>query len=289
MVAVFPRVRLRCLQGLSGVTGFTGVRPGCRWIYPRLLSSIRCAMVLVDHPWLLDSLGYTLVAVGFIKGRRVHWSTPWGPSGSSGVAGFTGVRPGGRLVHPLSFGCAVVIVWFIRGGWIHWSAPWGSSGSSGSLGTLWCVLEIVVFIQGSWFHWGCALGVIGFIRVHPRSLGSLRVGTGGSRFHPCSQDTLVCALGVVGFIRDHWVHWRAPGKLSVHPGSLKSLGCVLAFVGFIRSRLVHGDAPLGPSGSSGVVGFTGVRPWCRWVHPGSLGSLGCALGAIVLIWGHWVH
>ena len=32
--------------------------------------------------------------------------------------------------------------------------------------------------------------------------------------------------------------------------------------------------------SSGVVGFTRVRPGCRWVHPESLDSFGCALGDV---------
>ena len=44
----------------------------------------------------------------------------WVSSGLFGVAGFIGVRRGGR--------CNVL------GGWVHWDAPWGSLGSLGVAG-----------------------------------------------------------------------------------------------------------------------------------------------------------
>ena len=44
-----------------------------------------------------------------------------------------------------------------------------------------------------------------------------------------------------------------------------------------------------PSGSSGVAGFTGVRPRSHRVHPGSLDSVGYARSVFVFIQGHWVY
>ena len=43
---------------------------------------------------------YTMWVVWFMQDRWVHWSAPWVSSGSSGVAGVIGVRPGGGGVHP---------------------------------------------------------------------------------------------------------------------------------------------------------------------------------------------
>ena len=51
-------------------------------------------------------------------------------SGSSGVAGFTGVRPG---VHPVLLGSmeyALSVFMFIQDHWVYWSPPWVSPGSS---------------------------------------------------------------------------------------------------------------------------------------------------------------
>ena len=59
---------------------------------------------------------------------------------SFGVAGFTGVRPGGRQIRPGSkdsLGCALGFVWCIRGRWVHYDSPLGSSGSSGVAGLIW--------------------------------------------------------------------------------------------------------------------------------------------------------
>ena len=73
-----------------------------------------------------------------------------------------------------------------------------------------------------------------------------------------------------------------------HPASLGSLGFDMVFslgvVRYIRCHWVHRGAPWESFGSSGVAGFTGVRPVCRRFHPGSLGSLGCAQGIVGFIW-----
>ena len=41
--------------------------------------------------------------------------------------------------------------------------------------------------------------------------------------------------------------------------------------------------------SFGVVGFTRVRPRCRWGYPRSLGLLACDVRVVGFIWGRWVH
>ena len=87
-------------------------------------------------------MGYTVGVVVFIRGRWVHRGSPGGPAGSSGVAGFTGVRPGGRRVHPWSLGsleCALGSVGFIRGRFVA---------------SLECALGAIGFIRGRWVLWG---------------------------------------------------------------------------------------------------------------------------------------
>ena len=62
------------------------------------------------HPGSLDSLWCALGVVGLTRGHWVHNDSPWRQSGSSGVAGFTGVRTGCRRFHPeslRSLGCAL--------------------------------------------------------------------------------------------------------------------------------------------------------------------------------------
>ena len=64
--------------------------------------------------------------VGFI---RVPWGVPSWSWGSSGVAGFIGVRHMGGLGHPGSLGyfeSALFFVGFIRCCLIHWGAPLGA-------------------------------------------------------------------------------------------------------------------------------------------------------------------
>ena len=77
-----------------------------------------------------------------------------------------------------------------------------------------------------------------------------------------------------------------PGRRWVDPGSFGFLGSALGGVGlmqvvrFFRGRWVHSGAPWGSLSSSGVVGFTPVRPGCLWVHLSPFGSLGSTLGAL---------
>ena len=82
-------------------------------------------------------VGRRVGVVQLIQGRLVHWSAPWGSSGSSGVAEFIRVRHRGRRVYPWSpdcIGCTLGVVGFVRGRTFHWGAPWGSSCSSGFTG-----------------------------------------------------------------------------------------------------------------------------------------------------------
>ena len=89
-------------------------------------------------------------------------------SGSVGVAGFIGLRPGGRRVRLGSL-CSVA-PWMLSisfwSRWEHWCAPRGTSGLFGVAGFI---------------GWGCL--------VRSGSLGLLGY-----------------ALGVDGFVRDSWVH-----------------------------------------------------------------------------------
>ena len=89
-------------------------------------------------------VGFAQEDAGFIKCLWVHSNSPWVSLGSSGVVGFTRVRPGVRWVHLQSFGSlafALEVVGFTRrrpegrwvhaGGWVHSGSPWGSFGSFG--------------------------------------------------------------------------------------------------------------------------------------------------------------
>ena len=136
-----------------------------------------------------------------------------------------------------SLWCALGVVGFIRGHWVHKDSPWRQSGSS---------------------------GVAGFTGIR----------TGCRRFHPGSLGSLGCALGAI----------------VVHPGSLGSLRCALLSIGFIWGDWVHWGAHRGPSGSSGISGFTMVRPGDGRVHPMvSSGSSGVAAMTGVLRGGRRVH
>ena len=80
-------------------------------------------------------------------------------------------------------------------------------------------------------------------------------------------------FGVVEFIRGRWVHSVAAWR------SLGSFGFALGDVGFIRCRWVHSGVSCGSLDSSGVIGFTRVRPRSRSVHSRSLGYLGLDMGS----------
>ena len=102
-------------------------------------------------------------------------------------------------------------------------------------------------------------GVVGFTRDR----------LGGCWVHLGWFSSLEFPLGVDGFIRGSWIHSGTPWGYLVHPGSLGSLRFALGVAGFFRAGWVDTGSPLGSMGSSGVVGFTGVRPGGRWVHSGS--------------------
>ena len=95
--------------------------------------------------------------------------------GSSGVVGFTRVRPGGRRVHPGSLGsltCALRFVGFIWRRWLY----------SCALSSIVCALGVVGFIRGRWIHSGVPWGSIGSSAV----VGFTRVRPEGRRVHPGS-------------------------------------------------------------------------------------------------------
>ena len=182
--------------GSSEVVEFTQVHHWGRWVHPGWLGSLRCALGVFGFIWFVwftrehpGGVGFMRV-VGIVRGRWVHSIAPWGSLGSSGVVGFTRVRPVRRWVHAASLvssGVALVyalgFVGFIRCRWVLSSAPCGSLRSS---------------------------VVVGFTRVCP-----------GDRWvHPGSLGSLVCAMGVVEFIRGGWVHSGMPW------GSLGSFGFV---------------------------------------------------------------
>ena len=132
------------------------------------------------------------MVAGFIRGLWVHCGASQGSSGSSWVAGYIGLCPGGRRVHQVSLGYSLLVFELIQGRQIH-------------LGSLGCSLGIVGFIRCRWVHFGSS-GIAGFIGMLPVDR---RVDLG-------YLGSLVTALGVVGFIRGRWVHsfrpWGSPGS-----------------------------------------------------------------------------
>ena len=102
-------------------------------------------------------------------------SSLWYALGVSKVAGFIGVRPRGRRIHPVSLGSFGYALWdfgFICNRWIHWGASWWSLCSYGAA-------SFIGMRPGS--RW-----------VRPKPLDSV---------HPKPLDSLRCALdssGVIG-------------------------------------------------------------------------------------------
>ena len=110
------------LSGSSVIAWFIGVRPGIRLV----------------HPGSLGSLGCVLGIFGFI---RIDWGAFEGSSGSSGVAGFIGLRPG-----VVGFiGLRPGVVGFIHGRWVQWG----------------CALAVARSISGRWVHCGPPRGFSG--------------------------------------------------------------------------------------------------------------------------------
>ena len=298
------RVGSGCLERALAVIGFAefiGVvslgRSG-HW------SALRgCSVPLVS----LGSLGY---ALDFVRCPRVNWGVPFRVIGfvrcatlcSFGVAGFIGVRPGGRRVRSRSLGslgCALRVIGFVRGCWVRRVCRLVRSVSLGfALGTL--------VLSGSLRSLGCAQRVIGFAGfiVVPPGVRSM------------SLRSLGYALVVVGFVRCRSVHWGAPWGSSASFGvagfspegrqvRFGSLGLpwgssgLFVVAGFFRVRtgghrvrsvsVGHRGAPWGSYGLFSVARFIGVRPGCRRVRSVLLGSLGFALWDVGLVTGSWVH
>ena len=173
-----------------------------------------------------------------MRGRWVQSRTPWGWLGSYGFVGFTRARPGGSWVHLGWFGSlarALVVIGFITGRLVHLRAPWFWFGSSGVVQFTHARLGVREIHAGPL---ACALGVVGFMRVHSRApCGLLGLSRVFGFIHLCHR--------VVGFINVLWVQSHAPW------GSLGSLAHAQWIVGFI-----------------GVVWFTRALPGGHWIHLG---------------------
>ena len=162
-------------------------------------------------------------------------------SGSSGVAGFIGVRCGGRRVFsgPLgSFRFAFAIVGFAGFIGVHPGVRRVHPGSLGSSG----------WSSGFAGLIGVRPSLVGFIWVHMGASWGFGVCPEGRRVRAVFQCLLECS----------WGPW-------VYAWSLGSLGCVLGVVGFIR---VNWGAIWGSWCSSRVAEFIGVRLGGRWGHTG---------------------
>ena len=184
-------------MGSCGVVLITRVRPGGRWLFPRLICS----------------LARTLSVVGFIRGCWVPSRVPWRLLGSSGVVWFICAYPRDRCVYPESLGSlthALVVVVFSRAHhgcrWIQFHSNWCLLGSSGFGG--FSLAQALGGLNSSRF--------VGFTFARPE----------GRYVHPETLRSLVCVLGVVGFSRYRCVHFRAPWRSSGSSG----------VVGFIQVR-----------------------------------------------------
>ena len=143
---------------------------------------------------------------------------------------------------------AVGVVVCIRDGCVH-------SGAGGSSGSFWFVGFIRARLVGRRVQWSALM----------ESSGS---------------------FGFVGFI---WSRsgrrWQARPRCGlVHSGSLGAFVRALPVLGFIRVSWVVSGAPLGSSGSFGLVGSIWARPGGRLVYEGSLGLFGAALGSSGSFW-----
>ena len=222
-VVVFGRGRWLNSHGPSRSIGLYVVaraRPGCRSFHQGTLSS------LVRHGccWVhRESLGLLTLALGFL--------------------GFTYVLPGGRCVHPGSFGTLhPALEVFGLSGVV--SSLWGSSGVVGfnrvRSGSRWVHQGLLVLSTELWKSLVLSGSLIHSV-VHPVSLGSIACALGW-----------LGSSGVVGYAGVHhggrWVHQRSLGSLARVQVSLDSSGVVvftLAVVDFILWRWNHSRAPWG--------------------------------------------
>ena len=203
-----------------------------------------------------------------------------------------------------SFRLALGDVGYIRGRSVHLCSPLASLGSSGVVGFT------RVRRGGSWAHPGslCSLGsalrVVPFIWcrwvnsctpwVYPESLGSLELVYVAL---PTPVGVWSMAFGLRQRF-EYYYYYRLFYFTSMHNNTKHKF----------KSRIqpppltsIQGQMkPLGWLGSSGVVGFTRVRPGGRWVHSGLFGSLWFAIGVVGFIRVHpggrsvcsefrWVH
>ena len=106
--------------GSSGYVSLTRERPGgrlahaCRWVHPRSLGTLGCALRVVGFIWGRVLMGARLGSMGssgivvftrvIREGRCVHSGAPWGSLGLCVVDVFNRVCPGVRWVHPGSLG-----------------------------------------------------------------------------------------------------------------------------------------------------------------------------------------
>ena len=102
-----------------------------------------------------------------------------------------------------------------------------------------------------------------------------------------SWGSLGFALGSLGSFEVVWlVHLRSLGSLWFTLGVVEY---ALVVTGFHRRCWVHLVSPWVSLGSSGLTGFTRIRPGVLSVYSGSLGSLWIAMGVVGFIRGRWVH
>ena len=107
--------------GTFGVAGSIGIRPGGCRVRLGLLSSLECALGIVEFVWV----------------RSVHWSAPWESWSSFRVSGLIGKRPRCRFVRSGSMGsmgCALLVAVFFQGRWVDWVAHFCSFGVTGFIG-----------------------------------------------------------------------------------------------------------------------------------------------------------
>ena len=166
--------------GSSGVAGLIGARPGDRRVRPGSLGSLGHTLGVVGFVrgrWVLWG-----ALRGFVRGRKVHYVTPWRSTGSSSVDDFIAVRPSGRRVLQGSLGslvsalgvvgftgvagCIEVGLGFIRCRCVHWGAPWGSSISYGIAGLIGVHPDGRRVLPGSQGSFGCSLKVVTVRCVH---------------------------------------------------------------------------------------------------------------------------
>ena len=125
-VAAFIRLCPGGRQVSCRVFWFIGVHPGGRRIRPRSQGSLWCALSVIGLNrcrWVYSGAPSCSSGLRPVGRRRVNWSASLCSSGSCGVAGFMGVRPGTYRVNAESLSSLVLAM--------------GSFGSYGVTGFIW--------------------------------------------------------------------------------------------------------------------------------------------------------